>query len=125
MSVGALNVIKRVLCDAQACARVAFAYNPSNVSSNHLKLTAIKPNSVATLIIAEAMDDGSGIRRVHEDGLYWLLLCTEYGERDMSHWGLLAPYACYQQMNPTVSVVQKRSQGSDDPHSAWYQACMG
>ena len=28
-------------------------------------------------------------------------------------------------MNPVVTVVQKRAQGSDDEKSAWCQACMG
>ena len=28
-------------------------------------------------------------------------------------------------MSPTVTVVQKRAQGSDDIKSTWCQACMG
>jgi len=124
MSVGSLDVIKRVLVDVRACARDGVVYDPSRASSNRLMLTAIKPNTVAALIIAEAMEDGSGIRGAHEGVMNWLRLRRNCGERDVPHWGLSATYGCYQRMNPTVTVVQKRSQGSDDPHSAWCQACM-
>ena len=90
MSVGSLDVIKRVLVDVRACARDGVVYDPSRASSNRLMLTAIKPNTVAALIIAEAMEDGSGIRGAHEGVMNWLRLRRNCGERGVPHWGLSA-----------------------------------
>ena len=70
-------------------------------------------------IIAESIEDGAGIRRAHSDVMDWLRRRHESGKQDMRYWGLSATYACYLRMNPTVTVVQKRAQDSNDQELAW------
>ena len=88
-------------------------------------LAAIQLNSVVARIIAKSIEDGAGIRRAHQNAMQWLRRRIEAGEQNVEYWGLSATYACHLRMKPTVTVVQKRGQGSNDPESAWCQACMG
>ena len=76
-------------------------------------------------LVAEATEDGTGIRQAHADVMDWLWRWYNSGKVNVKWWGLSATYSCYLRMNPTVTVVQKRAQGSDDIKSAWCQACMG
>ena len=52
----------------------------------------------------------------------WLGRRHDSGKLNVKWWGLSTTYSCYLPMNPTVTVVQKRVQGSDDIKSTWYQA---
>ena len=75
-----------------------------------MMLAAIQPNSVAALIIAESMEDGSGIRCAHQDAMEWLRRRVEAGEQDVEYWGLWATYSCYLRIKP---------------RHAWHQALSG
>ena len=119
MPIGLLDVITRVLSDVRACASDGVVYDSNKAVSDRLKLMAVTPNSVAALLFAELSEDGAGIRRAHEDVLFWLRRRRESGEKYMPYWGLSSTYPCYLRMNQTVTVVQKLSQGSDDPNLAW------
>ena len=70
------------------------------------------------------MEDGNGIRRAHADVMDWLRRRNDGGELNVLWWGLSSTYSCFLRMSPTVTVVQKRAQGGEDPQSAWCQACM-
>ena len=122
---GSYNSIRSVIEDARSCYEGGREYTGEKTGSDRLMLAAIQPDSVAALIIAESMEDGAGIRRAHQDAMHWLRRRQESGEQDVEYWGLSTSYACYLRMKPTVTVVQKRCQGSDDPRSAWCQACLG
>jgi hypothetical protein len=100
-------------------------YTDEKKGSDRLMLVAIQPNSVAALIIAESMEDGAGIRRAHQDAMEWLRRRVEAGQQNMEYWCLLATYTCHLRMKLTVTVVQKRGQGSNDTKKSWCQACMG
>ena len=71
------------------------------------------------------MVDGNGIRQAHADVMDWLRRWYNSGKVNVKWWGLSATYSYYLHMNPTVTVVQKKAQRSDDITSAWCQACMG
>ena len=110
--------------DARQCAANGVEYTGEKATSPRTMLVAIPLDSPAARIIAESMEEGAKIRRAHQNVLDWLRRRHEAGENNVQYWGLSATYSCYLRMNPTVTVVQKRAQGSDDPNSAWCQACM-
>ena len=122
---GSYNSVKNIILDARSCYEKGEEYTGEKRGSDRMMLAAIPPGSVAALIIAESMEDGAGIRCAHADAMHWLRRRQEAGEENVEYWGLSATYSCFLRMKPTVSVVQKRSQGSDDPESAWCQACLG
>ena len=87
-------------------------------------LAVIPLDSPAARIIAESVKEGAKIGRAHQNVLDWLWRRHEAGENNVPYWGLSETYSCYLRINPTITVVQKRAQGSDPPNSAWCQACM-
>ena len=125
MPAGSRDVIRRIIREVRECAKEGTVYTGERTGSPRTELMAIPLGSVAAAIIAESMEDGAGIRRAHLDVLDWLYQRVESGKQDVQWWGLSATYSCYLRMNPTVTVVQKRAQGSDDPESAWCQAFKG
>ena len=84
-------------------------------------LAAIQPNSVAAAIIAKSLEDGAGLRRAHEDAMDYQRRRHKAGEPDVQFWGLTATQNFYISMLPTVTPVQYRAQGSNDPNLAWCQ----
>ena len=122
---GSRNMVLQVLCDARACAQKGVEYTDKKTGSDRMTMASIQLNSVEAAIISESMEDGAGIQRVHKGVSDWLRRRHDSGEKHVSYWGLLATYACYLRLQPLVTVVQKRSQGSEDPDSIWCQACMG
>ena len=90
-----------------------------------MTMASIQLNSVEAAIIAESMEDGAGIQQAHKDVSDWLRRRHDSGEKNVPHWGISATYACYLRLQLVVTVVQKRSQGSEDPDSIWCHACMG
>jgi hypothetical protein len=69
MPIGLLNVIKRVGTDVRECASNGVVYGSNKAVSDRLKLTAVKPNSVAALIITESMENGAEICWAHKEVL--------------------------------------------------------
>jgi hypothetical protein len=67
---------------------------------------AFKPNSIAVLIIAESMEDGTGIHNAHQGTMQWLCRRIEAGKQDLKYWGLSIIYLCYVHTMPTVTLVQ-------------------
>ena len=125
MPIGSRDVIARVIDGVRRADREMVPYTGVRKQSSRVMLRAVPLDSIGAAIIAESMEDGSGIRRAHSDAMDWLRRRHESGEADVPHWGLSATYQCYLRMQPTVTVVMKRAQGSTDPSSAWCQACHG
>ena len=88
-------------------------------------IATIPLDSPAAKIIANAMESGASIRQARDEVEDWLRRRHESGEINVQRLGPSATYSCYLCTNPTVTVVQKRAQGSDDPDSAWCKACLG
>ena len=82
-------------------------------------IAAIPLDLPAAKIIADVMERRASIRQAHDKVMDWLRRQHESGKHDVRWWGLSDTYSCYLRMNPTVTVVQKQAQGSDDPDSAW------
>ena len=125
MPKGSRDVVKRVLTAFRKCKKDMVRYTGERAPSHRQMLIRVPLGSTAAEIIAESMTDGAGIRRAHSDAMDWLRRRHESGEENVPYWGVSASYECYRRMNPTVTIVQKRAQGSSDPNSAWCQACMG
>ena len=88
-------------------------------------LAAIPLDSPGARIIADTMESGGTIKRAHANCIAWLRIRYKAGEKDVPDWRLSATYSCYLRMNPTITVVEKRAQGSFDPNSPWCKACLG
>ena len=115
-------MVLQVLCDARACTQKGVEYTGNKTGSNCMTMASIQLNSVEAAIIAELMEDGAGIQRAHKDMPDWMRRRHDSGEKNVPYWGLSATYACYLRLQPVVTVVQKRLQGSEDPASIWCQA---
>ena len=115
MPSGSRNMVLRVLCDAWACTQKGVEYTGTKTGSNRMTMSSIQLNSVEAAILAESMEDGAGIQRAHKDVSDWLRRRHDSGDKNVPYWGLSATYACYLRLQPVVTVVQKRSQGSEDP----------
>ena len=66
---GSRSVVKKVIEDARRCYEAGVEYTGKKTESDSLMLASIQPNSVAAFIIAGSMEDGSGIRRAHQDAV--------------------------------------------------------
>ena len=113
-----------MIADARRCAKDGVKFEDEKKHYPRTMLVAIPLDSPLARIISEAMEDGNGIRRAHADVMDCLRCRNNGGELNVLWWGLSSTYSCFLRMSPTVTVVQKRAQGSDDPQSAWCQACM-
>ena len=89
-------------------------YTGKQKHSKRTMILAITLDSPAAKIIADAMENGASIRQAHAEVEDWLRRRHESGEEHVQWWGLSVTYSCYFRMNPTITVVQKRAEGSND-----------
>ena len=69
---GSTKSILKVIADARRCAKDGVKYEDEKKHSPCTMLVAIPLDSPPARIIAEAMEDGNGIRRAHADVMDWL-----------------------------------------------------
>ena len=77
---GSTKSILNVIADTRQCAKDGVKYNGKKNHSPRTMLAAIPLDSPAGRIVAEAMEDGNGIRRAHADVMDWLRRRHDRGE---------------------------------------------
>jgi hypothetical protein len=109
------KMVKECMTRAERCLHMGTEYDGSRnkMSKSKTKALLIPAGSVELQIIADSMELGYGIRLTKE------LVNEHRGGNDAERVGLSTVYEAYKRLNPVITVVKKRKQGTTDPDTDW------
>jgi hypothetical protein len=110
------QVVRRVLTTVVDMAKQGLVYDGERKASCRDINIMIAPDSFDRQIIADAMEGGFGLRHTQE------LVNEHRRDSNKTIVGLNTVWVAYVRMNPVVTPIGKRKQGTTDPQSPWAMA---
>ena len=116
---GSRAAVRRVISDAWHCLQEGEEYVGELPSGRGGQNTLIKSGSPEEKIVANSMESGRSLRSTT------LLVNKHLRKKKQEHVGMSSVHSCYWRLDPVVTAISKRKQGSNDPDSPWAKARYG
>ena len=119
ISEGSRRVVKEVFTRVNAAAEDGceeidlFDFAPTDIRVSCPECLLIPPGGNDERMIVRLLEQGVGVRQCT------FILNTFRVRRDEPHVGVTTVWAACRRLNPLVTAIQKRKQGSSDPDSEW------